>query len=178
MVNQLVSTLGIVKISIGDALRYQLLQFPESHLTEQIKSYLMIGETIPEELCVAALERRMLEAEVNTRGYIVYGCIYVHTYVLTYICMCTYVHIYNVGTCVYVCVHTCVHISYRVNSNKLLCTPIVYKYRMVLDGWPQTKSQVELLRKHYILPMIFIELTVSEDECITRAYSQRLRRKR
>ena len=88
--------------------------------------------------------------------------------------MCTYVR-------TYVCVHVyiCMYISHTVsNCNKLLYNPIVYKYRMVLDGWPQTKSQVELLRKHYILPMIFIELTVSEDECITRAYSQRLRRKR
>ena len=85
------STLGVVKISIGDALRYQLLQFPESHLTEQIKSYLLIGETIPEELCVAALERRMLEAEVNTRGYIVYASMYEHMYVLTHV-MCMYIY--------------------------------------------------------------------------------------
>ena len=76
--NQLVSTLGVVKFSIGEALRYQLMQFPESSLAEQIRSYLLVGETIPDELCVAALERKMLEAEVNTRGYV---RMYIHMYV-------------------------------------------------------------------------------------------------
>ena len=66
--NQMVSEFGLVRVTVGEALRYHLAQFPESHLTEQIKSYLLVGETVPDELCVAALERRMLEAECNTRG--------------------------------------------------------------------------------------------------------------
>ena len=66
--NQMVSEFGLMRVTVGEALRYHLAQFPESHLTEQIKSYLLVGETVPDELCVAALERRMLEAECNTRG--------------------------------------------------------------------------------------------------------------
>ena len=89
--------------------------------------------------------------------------------------MCVYVRIH--GTRVHMHVHTYL-ILCLIAINLRMYNPFMYDYRMVLDGWPQTKSQVELLRKHYILPMIFIELKVSEDECITRAYSQRLCRKR
>ena len=76
----MVSELGLVRVTVGEALRYHLTQFPKSHLTEQMKSYLLVGETVPDELCVAALERRMLEAECNTRGS-VYLCVCLHIYV-------------------------------------------------------------------------------------------------
>lgn len=41
--------------------------------------------------------------------------------------------------------------------------------RMVLDGWPLTMSQVELMKKHHILPAMFVALQVSEEECTRRA---------
>ena len=41
--------------------------------------------------------------------------------------------------------------------------------RMVLDGWPLTMSQVELMKKHHILPAMFVALQVSEEECARRA---------
>ena len=44
--------------------------------------------------------------------------------------------------------------------------------RMVLDGWPLTMKQVELLKSHHILPAIFVALQVSEEECERRAEEQ------
>ena len=43
---------------------------------------------------------------------------------------------------------------------------------MVLDGWPLTISQVELMKNHHILPAIFVDLQVSEEECTQRAERQ------
>ena len=43
---------------------------------------------------------------------------------------------------------------------------------MVLDGWPLTMKQVELLKSHHILPAIFVALQVSEEECARRAEKQ------
>jgi len=57
-----------MRLSIGEALRLQIKKFPESKLTELILSYLKNGETIPEDLCVHALERALLDVQCSTRG--------------------------------------------------------------------------------------------------------------
>ena len=43
----------------------------------------------------------------------------------------------------------------------------------VLDGWPLTKSQVDLLTKHRIIPVVVLELQVSDNELLRRAQLDR-----
>ncbi len=53
---------------MGEALRQVMSQFPDSELTRLLKEYLQAGETVPEDLCVLALERVLLSVQCNTRG--------------------------------------------------------------------------------------------------------------
>ena len=39
----------------------------------------------------------------------------------------------------------------------------------VLDGWPLTKSHVDLLTKHRIIPVVIVEMQVSDKEMLRRA---------
>ena len=43
-------------------------QFPYSELTRLMQSYLQVGQTVPDDLCVLALERALLDVQCNTRG--------------------------------------------------------------------------------------------------------------
>ena len=43
-------------------------QFPDSKLTHQMLSYLVVGQTVPDELSVLALERALLDVQCTTRG--------------------------------------------------------------------------------------------------------------
>ena len=45
---------------------------------------------------------------------------------------------------------------------------IVFKKRYVLDGWPVTKSQVDLLSRYRIVPVRVVELRVSDGEVLRR----------
>ena len=45
--------------------------------------------------------------------------------------------------------------------------------RYVLDGWPQTKSQMDLLTKHKIIPVIILEIQLSDNEMLRRAQLDR-----
>lgn len=53
----------------------------------------------------------------------------------------------------------------------LYSTPIVslFSCRYVLDGWPMTKSQVDLLSAYHIIPVCVVELEVSNEEMLKRA---------
>lgn len=62
------SEYGCLRLSIGEAMRRMIAQFPESELTQQMLSYLKVGQTIPDELCVLALERVLLDVQCNSRG--------------------------------------------------------------------------------------------------------------
>ena len=59
-----------MKLSIGEAMRRVIEQFPDSKLTHQILSYLVVGQTVPDELSVLALERALLDVQCTTRGYV------------------------------------------------------------------------------------------------------------
>ena len=63
-----VETFGCVRLSVGEAVRKLLEQFPDTELAGQIKSHLKAGETIPDELCVLALDRIMMDVQCQTRG--------------------------------------------------------------------------------------------------------------
>lgn len=45
--------------------------------------------------------------------------------------------------------------------------------RYILDGWPLTKDQVDLLNKHQMIPVCVVELQVSDEECLRRGESDR-----
>ena len=43
----------------------------------------------------------------------------------------------------------------------------------MLDGWPLTKSQVDLLTKFHIIPVCILELKVNESEVLRRGKKDR-----
>lgn len=45
--------------------------------------------------------------------------------------------------------------------------------RFVLDGWPLTKEQVDLLNKHRMILVCIVELQVSDEECLKRGEADR-----
>ena len=49
-------------------MRRVISQLPQSDLTEQLLSYLRVGQTVPDELCVLALERVLLDVQCTARG--------------------------------------------------------------------------------------------------------------
>ncbi len=58
-----------MRLSIGEALRMYIDRFPSSKLTELIESHLKSGQTVPDDLCLHALERALLDVQCTTRGY-------------------------------------------------------------------------------------------------------------
>ena len=63
-----VTEYGCLCLSVGEAMRRVIEQFPDSELTRLMQSYLQVGQTVPDELCVLALERALLDVQCNTRG--------------------------------------------------------------------------------------------------------------
>ena len=49
------------------------------------------------------------------------------------------------------------------------CIRVIITDRFVLDGYPVTKKQVELMTKRAIIPVRVIELTMDSMEVVTRA---------
>ena len=66
--NKLCDKYGCLRLSIGEAMRRVMAQFPHSELSQQLLAYLQAGETVPEELCVLALDRALLDVQCTTRG--------------------------------------------------------------------------------------------------------------
>lgn len=48
------------------------------------------------------------------------------------------------------------------------CSIILNISRYILDGWPVTKAQVDLLTKFRIVPVCIVQLEVSEQEMLRR----------
>lgn len=59
---------GCVRLSIGEALRRVITLFPHSKLTQVILSHLKTGQEVPDDLCVYALEKALLDIQCQTRG--------------------------------------------------------------------------------------------------------------
>ena len=68
MAKRFVETFGCLRLSVGEAVRKLLDQFSYSELAMQIRMHLTAGETIPDELCVLALERITMDVQCQTRG--------------------------------------------------------------------------------------------------------------
>ena len=49
-------------------MRRVIEQFPESELTRLMQSFLRAGQVVPDDLCVLALERSLLDVHCSTRG--------------------------------------------------------------------------------------------------------------
>ena len=49
-------------------MRRVMAGFPHSELTQQLLAHLQAGETVPEELCVLALDCALLDIQCTTRG--------------------------------------------------------------------------------------------------------------
>lgn len=61
---------GCIRLSIGEVLRRTISKFPHSKLSQLIESHLKSGQTVPEDLCIYALESALLEAQCSSRGYV------------------------------------------------------------------------------------------------------------
>ena len=59
---------GMVRLSIGEALRMCLEMQPNSNLSRNILAYLKKGLTVPDELAVQALEVALMDMKCQTRG--------------------------------------------------------------------------------------------------------------
>lgn len=62
------SEYGCVRLSVGEVLRRIINKFPESRLSELIEAHLKSGQTVPEDLCMFALESALLDVDCKTRG--------------------------------------------------------------------------------------------------------------
>ena len=68
MANRFVSEYGMVRLSIGEAIRFVLNQQSKTELATQLNTHLQTGQTVPDELAVQALELSLLDMRANTRG--------------------------------------------------------------------------------------------------------------
>ncbi|CAH1800208.1 unnamed protein product [Owenia fusiformis] len=103
---------GLMRLSIGEALRLVVDTMPKSELARKINQHLQKGLTCPDELAVQALEVATTDMRCQTRGF-------------------------------------------------------------VLDGYPMTKRQVELMTERSIIPVRVIELTLESKEVMVRGTEDR-----
>ncbi|KAL8579547.1 hypothetical protein ACOMHN_025500 [Nucella lapillus] len=64
---------GLVRLSVGEAMRTVLNTQVRSHLGQRMRQVLCGGHVVPEELQVEALERVLLDAQCQTNGYVLDG---------------------------------------------------------------------------------------------------------
>jgi adenylate/nucleoside-diphosphate kinase len=64
---------GVMRLSIGEALRWVLSNQPNTELSKCIQSYLLNGLTVPDECAVQALAVVLMSKVCRTRGYVLDG---------------------------------------------------------------------------------------------------------
>ena len=69
MANRFVHEYGIVRLSIGEALRKILSTHTHTELVKEIREHLVKGYPVPDELAIQALELCLLDPPCMTRGY-------------------------------------------------------------------------------------------------------------
>ncbi|XP_074166225.1 LOW QUALITY PROTEIN: adenylate kinase 9 [Sminthopsis crassicaudata] len=99
---------GLLRLSVGDAMRMVLNNYPETELALMLNWHLYKGLTAPDELAIQALEIALMDTVCNTAG-------------------------------------------------------------VVIDGYPVTKQQVNLLESRSIIPVIIFELDVPAKEIFKRS---------
>lgn len=68
--NRFAEEYGLLRLSIGEAMRMVIASQPKSNLAKEMMKHLVKGLTIPDELAVQALEVCLLDMKCQTRGYI------------------------------------------------------------------------------------------------------------
>jgi len=62
------SEYGLLRLSIGEAMRVIMMFQPKSNLAKEMQKHLVKGLTVPDELAVQALEMCLLDMRCQTRG--------------------------------------------------------------------------------------------------------------
>lgn len=70
---KLVSVYGFLRLSLGDAIRFVINNQPESELALKVKSHLLQGLTVPDELAIQALDVALLNHMDNATGIVIDG---------------------------------------------------------------------------------------------------------
>ncbi|XP_072178424.1 adenylate kinase 9-like isoform X1 [Diadema setosum] len=112
LANRFASDYGMMRLSIGEAVRFVLMQQPKTELAKLINAQVRKGIPLPDELAIRALEVNLLDTRSSTRGY-------------------------------------------------------------VLDGYPVTKHQVDLMTERSIIPVVVLELAVDSRELMVRGMKDR-----
>ena len=60
---------GVMRLSIGEAVRRVLMEQPKTELANTINNHLKKGLTVPDDLAVACLEVALMDMTAQTRGY-------------------------------------------------------------------------------------------------------------
>lgn len=71
MANRFAEEYGLVRLSIGEAMRKVLAEQPKTDLAKQMTAHLVKGLTVPDELAVQSLETCLLEMRCQTRGCVI-----------------------------------------------------------------------------------------------------------
>ena len=71
MAERFASEYGVVRLSVGEAMRKILVSQPHTELARQINLHVRSGNTVPDELAVQALEIALMDMQCQTRGYVV-----------------------------------------------------------------------------------------------------------
>lgn len=61
---------GVVRISLGDAMRIVLANQPKTDLAAKLLASLRTGGTVPDQLAVSALQVALMDMNCATRGYV------------------------------------------------------------------------------------------------------------
>ena len=68
--NRFAEEYGLLRLSIGEAMRMVMTSQPKSFLSKEMQRHLIKGLTVPDELAVQALEVCLLDMRCQTRGYV------------------------------------------------------------------------------------------------------------
>ncbi len=134
---------GLARLSIGDAIRMVLNNQAKTELANQVQKHLNQGLTVPDELAIQCLEVAVMSLVCSTRGW---GP-QLYPNQRMYFCKKNYIYV-------------CVSLYIVILS-------------FVLDGFPVTKHQAELLESCSIIPMLVIELQLDTAEVLRRGLRDR-----
>lgn len=70
MAKRFAEDFGLMRLSVGEAIRSVLANQPNTELARCIELYLYQGLTVPDECAVQALEVTMMDVQCQTRGQV------------------------------------------------------------------------------------------------------------
>ena len=70
MARRFESEFGVVRVSLGDAMRLVLANQPKTSLANQLQDVLKSGSPVSNELAVAALQVALMDMNCTTRGLV------------------------------------------------------------------------------------------------------------